>query len=74
MTEKEKKMTEKDLTNMSDVDVLRLIAKDFGIDFDYDIKIVDEKKGEEKLFKNLKIGSELCVKCLQSVVNMVLER
>lgn len=38
----------KDLTNMSDVDVLRLIAKDFGITCDFDIEIVDEKKGAEK--------------------------
>lgn len=41
-------MTEKDLTNMSDVDVLRLIAKDFGINCDFDIEIVDEKKRDRK--------------------------
>ena len=41
-------MTEKDLMNMSDEDVLRLIAKDFGITCDFDIEIVDEKKGTEK--------------------------
>lgn len=41
-------MTEKDLMNMSDKDVLRLIAKDFGITCDFDIQIVDEKKGAEK--------------------------
>lgn len=46
----------KDLTNMSDVDVLRLIAKDFGITCDYDIEIVDEKKGQKrKRARSLKI-------------------